>query len=136
MLARCVGTLGHYVRFALVAIPFLTGCKKQNAFVAPPPPQVEVAHPLREEVTPYLESTGNAQAVNQVDLVARVQGFLQTIDYQDGASAKQGDALFVIEPAPYEARLQQAQASLSATQAVLAQSEAEFKRQASLSRDS
>ena len=70
---------------------------------------------MRQEVTPYLELTGNAQAVNQVDLVARVQGFLQSINYQDGASAKQGDTLFVIEPAPYEARLQQAQASLAAT---------------------
>ena len=46
--------------------------------------------------------------------------------------AKQGDTLFVIEPAPYEARLQQAQASLAATQAQFTQSEAEFKRQSSL----
>ena len=71
-------------------ILLLTGCKKQNAFVAAAAAQVGVAHPLRQEVTPYLELTGNAQAVNQVDLVARVQGFLQTINYQDGASGEAG----------------------------------------------
>ena len=116
---------------ALLALP---GCKKQNAFVAPPPPQVGVAHALQQEVTPYLELTGNAQAYNQVDLVARVQGFLQEIDYQDGAMAKQGDTLFVIEPAPYQARLQQAQASLASAQAQSVQASAEYKRQASLGR--
>jgi multidrug efflux system membrane fusion protein len=121
-----------FIGLILLTVPLLTGCKKQNAFVAPPPPQVGVAHPLREEVTPYLELTGNAQAVNQVDLVARVQGFLQAINYQDGATAKQGDTLFVIEPAPYEARLQQAQASVAATQALLTQSQVEFTRQSSL----
>ena len=124
---RCCG-------LALVALLSLAGCKKQNAFVAPPPPQVGVAHALQQEVTPYLELTGNAQAVNQVDLVARVQGFLQQIDYQDGAAAKQGDTLFVIEPTPYQAKLQQAQASLASSQAQAAQATAEFKRQASLGR--
>jgi RND family efflux transporter MFP subunit len=126
--------LGRHVCLALVAMAVLAGCKKQNAFIAPPPPPVGVAHPLQQEVTPYLELTGNAQAVNQVDLVAREEGFLQSINYQDGASAKQGDTLFVIEPAPYEARLQQAQAQLSGLQAQLAQSQAEYTRQASLGR--
>jgi membrane fusion protein, multidrug efflux system len=78
-------TEGRIIRrrcgMALLALLSLAGCKKQNAFVAPPPPQVGVAHALQQEVTPYLELTGNAQAVNQVDLVARVQGFLQEIDY-------------------------------------------------------
>jgi RND family efflux transporter MFP subunit len=124
---RCCG-------LALVALLSLAGCKKQNAFVAPPPPEVGVTHALQQEVTPYLELTGNAQAVNQVDLVARVQGFLQEIDYQDGAAAKQGDTLFVIEPTPYQARLQQAQASLASAQAQAVQATAEFKRQASLGR--
>ncbi|MGA3001781.1 MAG: efflux RND transporter periplasmic adaptor subunit [Acetobacteraceae bacterium] len=134
MLATDGRIVRHCCGLALVALLSLSGCKKQNAFVAPPPPPVGVAHALQQEVTPYLELTGNAQAVNQVDLVARVQGFLQEIDYQDGAAAKQGDTLFVIEPAPYQARLQQAQASLASAQAQLAQTAAEYKRQASLGR--
>jgi multidrug efflux system membrane fusion protein len=132
LFATNIRTFGRHLSIALMAIPLLTACKKQNAFVAPPPAQVGVAHPLQKEVTPYLELTGNAQAVNQVDLVARVQGFLQAIDYQDGSAAKQGDTLFVIEPTPYEARLQQAQASLASAQAQFTQSQVEFNRQASL----
>jgi len=135
LIASWIESAGRYFAIAVLAVPLLSGCKKQNAFVEPPPPQVGVAHPLQQEVTPYLELTGNAQAVNQVDLVARVQGFLQSINYQDGASVKLGDTLFLIEPAPYEARLQQAQASLAAGQAQLTQSQAEFNRQSSLGKN-
>lgn len=110
-------------------------CKKENAYVPPPPPQVGVAKPVRQAITPYLDLTGNAVAYNSVDLVARVQGFLQEIDYKDGAAVKQGDTLFVIEPAPYQAKLQQAQAQAQATQAQVVQSQAEYNRQASLGRN-
>lgn len=109
-----------------------TACKKQNAYVPPPAPQVAVAKPIKQAVTPYLEVTGNAVAYNSVDLEARVQGYLQEINYQDGAVAKQGDTLFVIEPAPYQAQLQQAQANLAATQADLVQAQAEYTRQSTL----
>ena len=61
-----------------------------------------------------------------------MQGYLQEINYQDGAEAKKADTLFVIEPAPYQAQLQQAQATLAATQADLVQAEAEFTRQFTL----
>lgn len=129
MNTRCVPLFA--ICAALAALP---GCKKENAYVPPPPPHVGVAHALRQEVTPYLEATGSLVAFNQVDLVARVQGFLQEIKYQDGALAKRGDTLFVIEPAPYEAKLRQAQASQDSAAAQLAQSEAEYQRQATLGR--
>jgi membrane fusion protein, multidrug efflux system len=134
LLAIRDATIARYLTLALVALLGMAGCKKQNAFVPPPPAQVQVAHPLLKEVTPYLELTGNTQAVQQVDLVARVQGFLQEIDYQDGTAAKQGNTLFVIEPAPYEAKLKQAQAQLESAQAQLTQSSVEYNRQASLGR--
>jgi membrane fusion protein, multidrug efflux system len=108
------------------------GCKKENAYVPPPPVRVNVAKPANQNVVPYLELTGNATAYNMVDLEARVQGYLQEINYQDGAEAKQADTLFVIEPAPYQAQLQQAQAAQAATQADLVQAQAEFYRQSTL----
>src|SRR5690242_2173035 len=110
----------------------IAACKKENAYVPPPPQQVAVAKPVQQSVTPYLDLTGNATAFNQVDLEARVQGYLQEINYQDGQPVKQADTLFVIEPAPYQAQLQQAQASLAATQADLIQAQAEFYRQSTL----
>ncbi len=116
----------------LTALLALAACKKENAYVPPPPPDVGVAKPVQQAVTPYLEVTGNAVAFNQVDLQARIQGFLQEIDYTDGSMAKQGATLFVIEPTPYKAQLDQAQAALASAQAQLVQSEAEFARQQTL----
>ncbi len=110
------------------------GCGKQNAYAPPPPPQVGVAAPVARVVTPYLETTGSTAAFNQVDLVARVQGFVQSIDYQDGAEVPAGRQLFVIEPAPYQAKLQQAQAALASAQAQFNQADAELHRQAQLGR--
>jgi membrane fusion protein, multidrug efflux system len=110
----------------------IAACKKENAYVPPPPQQVAVAKPVQQSVTPSLELTGNATAYNKVDLEARVQGYLQEINYQDGQPVKQADTLFVIEPAPYQAQLQQAQASLASTQADLIQAQAEFYRQSTL----
>ena len=110
----------------------LAGCGKQNAYVPPPPPEVGAAAPLARSVTPYLEATGTTVAYNSVDLMARVEGFVQSIDYQDGSEVKAGRQLFVIEPTPYQAKLQQAQASLASAQAQYVQSEAEYQRQLSL----
>jgi multidrug efflux system membrane fusion protein len=120
---------------ALMAVLGVAGCKRQQtAFVPPPPPEVIVAQALHQQVTPYLEATGNMVAYNQVDLVARISGFLQEIRYTDGATAHRGDTLFVIEPAPYQAKLQQAQAALESAQAQAVQTDAEYDRQASLGR--
>jgi multidrug efflux system membrane fusion protein len=55
-----------------------------HRYAAPPPPKVTVAIPVEQEVSRYFEATGNAAAINTVDLVARVQGFVQAISYADG----------------------------------------------------
>src|SRR3954451_16374175 len=87
--------LGRAAALAL-SVAVLAGCKEEDKYVPPPPPQVGVAKPLQQAVTPYLEQTGNTAAYNMVDLVARVEGFLNRINYTDGAPAKAGDTLFVI----------------------------------------
>ena len=83
----------------------------------------------RSSITRYLEATGNTAAIKNVDLVARVQGFLQSIDYQDGTFVKEGTTLFTIEPETYKLKLEQAQAAEAGAQASLKQAEADFKRQ-------
>jgi RND family efflux transporter MFP subunit len=113
----------------LAASAPLAGCKEKNRYVAPPPPKVTVVAPLERKITRYLETTGNVQAINSVDLMARVQGFLQDIDYKDGTPVKKGDILFTIEPQPYQVKLLQAQAAERGMQSELAQSSAEYDRQ-------
>ena len=110
----------------------LTGCGEKNAYVAPPPPKVVVAQPLRQEVTRYIELTGNTQAINNVDLEARVQGFLDKINYVDGRMVKKDDVLFVIQRNTYEAQLEQAKATLAANEAAQVNAKIEYDRQASL----
>jgi RND family efflux transporter MFP subunit len=79
-----------------------------------------------------LEATGNTAPIKNVDLVARVQGFLQSINYQDGTFVKQGTTLFTIEPETYKLKLDQAQSAESGMQASMKQADADFKRQSDL----
>ncbi|OAF13357.1 efflux transporter periplasmic adaptor subunit [Bradyrhizobium centrolobii] len=132
--ARRNGQRGHIGRtlVAAAAVLVLAGCEDKNTFVAPPPPKVDVATPVQRAVTRYVEATGNTAPIKSVDLVARVQGFLQSIDYTDGTFVKQGTQLFTIEPETYKLKLEQAQAAEIGAQATLKQAEADFKRQVEL----
>jgi RND family efflux transporter MFP subunit len=112
----------------------LVGCKPENKFQPPPPPEISVAKPLPRDLTPYEVLTGNTVAFNTVDLVARVEGFLTSINYVDGAMVKKGDLLFLIEQTMYKAKVKEGQAQLDAAKAALVQAEAEFTRQETLLR--
>ena len=125
--ARCRDAYG----LRLLLPSALSACE-QNSFVPPPPPKVEVAVPLQRSITRYLEATGNTAPIKNVDLVARVQGFLQSIEYKDGAFVKEGTTLFTIEPETYKLKLEQAQAAEAGTQASVKQADADFKRQTEL----
>ena len=119
---------GFFVIFACVA---LSACE-QNSFVPPPAPKVDVGLPVQRPITRYLEATGNTAPIKTVDLVARVQGVLQSIDYKDGTLVKEGASLFTIEPETYKLKLEQAQAAEAGAQASVKQAEADYKRQADL----
>ena len=114
----------------LPSAPALAACGKNNQYAAPPPPKVTVAAPVEQDVTRYFEATGNAAAINSVDLVARVQGFVQAISYKDGDFVKKGTSLFTIEPEPYKLKVDAAKAAVVSAQATLTQAQAEFQRQA------
>jgi RND family efflux transporter MFP subunit len=116
---------------AILALMALAGCE-QNTFVPPPPPKVAVALPVQRPITRYLETTGNTAPIKSVDLVARVQGFLQSIDYKDGDFVKEGSPLFIIEPETYKLKLDQAKAAEAGAEATVKQAEADFKRQTDL----
>ncbi|KAA5612643.1 efflux RND transporter periplasmic adaptor subunit [Rhodovastum atsumiense] len=127
---RLVGATG----LALLAV-LPGGCKDRNHYVPPPPPKVTTMLPVQREVIQYLEVNGSVEAVNSVDLMARVTGFLQEINYADGAMVARGTSLFTIEPEPYRAKLLQAQAQVQASEAVLKHAQEEYLRQSTLGKD-
>jgi RND family efflux transporter MFP subunit len=110
----------------------LAACGQNNEYAAPPPPKVTVSMPIERPVPRYFESTGNTAAINSVDLIARVQGFVQAINYTDGDFVKKGSSLFTIEPQPYKLKVDAAKASVTSAQAALTQAQAEYQRQADL----
>jgi RND family efflux transporter MFP subunit len=129
--ARQIAANARVLCFATAAFVVLTGCE-QNSFVPPPPPKVDVGLPVQQSVTRFLEATGNTAPIKSVDLVARVQGVLQSIDYKDGTLVKEGVSLFTIEPETYKLKLEQAQAAEAGAQASVKQAEADLKRQSDL----
>jgi RND family efflux transporter MFP subunit len=116
----------------LGALLLVAACKDNNAYAPPPPPAVEIAQPLKQDVTRYLSLTGSATAVSSVGLVARVEGTLQAIDYKDGAPVHKGQRLFLIDPAPYQAQVAQAQAAVDLANATLANAQSQYDRQSQL----
>jgi RND family efflux transporter MFP subunit len=115
-----------------LVLAVLPGCGERNKFVAPPAPTVFIQVPVQKMVTTYLEATGSVASENSVNLIARVQGYVQEIKYQDGAPVKKGTPLFVIEPEPYWVKLQQAQAAEEGAKATFVEAEAEYDRQRDL----
>jgi multidrug efflux system membrane fusion protein len=118
---------GPAVLAAIVAFA-VAGCGSKNTFVAPPPSKVVVAQPLQKPVTLYVYLTGNTAAYRTANLVARVQGYLESIDYKDGASVTKGTQLFGIERDVYQAQLDQVKAQLAHDQGVLAEAKVNLTR--------
>jgi multidrug efflux system membrane fusion protein len=117
----------------LVAAAALVACNRgDNEYKPPPPPSVHVSQPLKRSVTEYFELTGNTAAINSVDIEARVQGFLETIDYHDGSPVKAGTQLFSIQSNTYVAQRDQAQAMLASSQAAQVGRQQEYDRQLNL----
>lgn len=111
-----------------------SGCEDKNTYVAPPPPQVSISQPVKQQVSEYLEFTGNTQAINTVQLVARVQGYLKKVYFHDGDTVKKGQPLFLIQQDTYQARLQQAEAQMLQQKASLDHAQTELRRFADLVR--
>ncbi|MDJ0884664.1 MAG: efflux RND transporter periplasmic adaptor subunit [Desulfobacterales bacterium] len=90
----------------------LSGCQQSQEFVEPPPPPVTVAKPLQQNVTIYREFTGTTEAIEAVEIRARVKGFLDSIHFRPADDVVQGELLFVIEQEPFKAALDRAKATL------------------------
>jgi membrane fusion protein, multidrug efflux system len=101
-------------------VAMASGCQSNRAAVAPAePPPVPVAHAVQREVTDYVDFTGRTEPVHSVDIRARVTGYLTEMPFQEGVEVKKGDLLFVVDPRPYKAQLDQAQGQVDLYKASL-----------------
>ncbi len=127
--SRWHGWIYHTRRAAwIVAGIFFVGCQAVNEYQEPPPPAVTVANPVRQRVVVSMEFTGTTEAVNLVDVRARVEGFLESVVFEEGKKVDQGDLLFTIDARPFQAELAQAEASVKLAQARVASGQADENR--------
>jgi len=103
----------------LIAVAILCGCQKKQAFTPPPLPAVTVSFPLEQIVTDYDRFTGVTEAVESVEVRARVEGYLESILFDDSDIVNKGDLLAVIDPKPFQAKLDLAEADLMLNKAEL-----------------
>lgn len=122
--------LWHVTICAAMTLLLLGGCEKETP---PPPPTVVTVSPVISGViTPRLQLIGQVMAQNTVDLVARVKGFLQKKNFNEGDLVKNGTVLYEIEPQQYQADLQTAQAEYEKALAVQKNADSDYARQESL----
>ncbi|MBE7217738.1 MAG: efflux RND transporter periplasmic adaptor subunit [Caulobacteraceae bacterium] len=104
----------------------LSACHKKAE--PPPPPLVTVSHPLQREVVDWDDFVGHFEAVDSVDVRPRVSGYLQSIGFRDGEMVHAGQVLFLIDPRPYQAALDQARGQEARAEATLADARVELDR--------
>jgi RND family efflux transporter MFP subunit len=123
---------------SVAAVLLTAGCDSEgNVYAPPPPPEVIVANPVERDVVEYVTYTGIVEASETVELRARVQGFLRTIEFAVGSKVEAGQLLFTIEPEQYEAakatasgRVAEAEAALALAEVGLAKAQSAFDKEA------
>ena len=123
---------GLWLSLALLAI--IAGCKKELPKPAETLPVVPVSQPVERQVTDYVDFTGRTDAVQSVNVVARVTGYLVQMPFKEGADVKQGDLLFLIDPQPYEAQVRLGEAQVASNDAQLQLSKKNYNRVLALSK--
>ncbi len=103
----------------LLPLAALAGCQRAAAPAPPPPPAVTVSRPIVRDAVVWDEYTGRLEAVDTVDVHARVSGYIQTAPFQEGALVKQGDVLFTLDARPFQAQLDNALGEVTQAQARL-----------------
>ena len=107
----------------------LAGCAQPpSEGPAAAPPKVTVSYPIEREVTDYADYTARTAAVDSVEVRARVWGYLDKVNFKEGAMVKKGDVLFEIDPRTYQAVLKQAEGTLAAAEARVKRLNADFTR--------
>lgn len=112
----------------LVFAGSLPSCKEETLAVAPPPPNVKVAPVLQRDVPVYVEAIGETRGNTEIEIRARVEGFIESVDYAEGSLVEKGQLLYTIDKRPFEARLAAQKASLAEAEAQLARTHQDVAR--------
>lgn len=112
----------------VVAIVSSVACEKAAPPAPPPPPEVYTTAVVQKDVPVYLELVGQAEGYQDVDIRARVEGFLETMNFQEGTFVKQGDLLYTIDRKPLEAIVAEGKASQATAQARLSKANNDVAR--------
>jgi multidrug efflux system membrane fusion protein len=125
-----------FVLFAACLLASIGGCGEAPAQLAPPqPPAVPVSKPVQQEVTDYVDFTGRTDAVQAVNVVARVTGYLVQMPFKEGSEVKKDQLLFEIDPRPYQDQLRLGEAQLATYKAQQQLADADFMRATRLIKD-
>ncbi|NBR27094.1 MAG: efflux RND transporter periplasmic adaptor subunit [Betaproteobacteria bacterium] len=119
---------GVAASLSLAALIALAGCNGKGGPPAFPPPDVNVIKVATEPVTIFEEYVGQTEAVDTVEIRARVSGLLEKQAFEDGGRVAAGSVLFIIDPQPYKAALDQAKAALALAQAQHLNSKQQLER--------
>ena len=103
------------------------GCGKKEA-PAPPPPDVKAATVLQKDVPIYVEAIGQTRGSTEIEVRARVEGFIQSVDFKEGNPVRKGQLLYTIDPRPLQATLAQAKGALAEADAQLARAKQDVVR--------
>lgn len=115
-------------RLAITALFSLSLLSASVSAEGPPPPNVQVVQPEIRSITEWKEFTGRFEAVEMVELRARVTGYLDKVHFKDGQMVEKGDLLFEIDPRPYEAAVARAEAELARMESQLKLADLDTKR--------
>ncbi|MGH8489873.1 MAG: efflux RND transporter periplasmic adaptor subunit, partial [Gammaproteobacteria bacterium] len=112
---------------ALLIALVMAGCGEHPPQAAPPPPVVSVVQPIAREVIEWDEYIGRLESPETVEIRARVSGYLDKVHFKEGKEVKKGDLLFTIDPRPYQAEFDHADAEYqrALSQAELAKNDSE-----------
>ena len=127
-LVLAVATISPTIYFDLLGSPAGSGNAADASTAAPPAIPVSVAVVEAKSVTQWSEFSGRLEAVDHVELRSRVAGAIQSVHFQEGAIVNKGDLLVTIDPAPYQAEVARAQASVTAAEARASLARVELKR--------
>lgn len=116
------------VFFSLISVIMPMDVTAAPAKQEGPPPLVTVVTVAEQDVNPQTEYVGHVEAIQMVDLQARVGGFLEQVNFKEGSAVHAGDILYVIEQAPYQARVAVAKARVTKAQATFTRTSAYLKR--------